>query len=298
MMDDYYKFDEVKIDEIKKAVPWMKDPRYFKRVKISPSAIVKMMTHAQSGVDKGTRRGGKPIEVMGLLLGRPDVSDPQCLIIADAQALPCEGFETSVVANDESVTNYMIDLGEINEETRNEHFCGWYHTHPFDLDVNSHCYLSNTDISTQIQWQRAEDPYGNPYLAIVIDPLRSIAKGRPELMAFRTYPPEYTHTNLNELPDGTVEYNDKVRIAKYGVCWNRYYALEISYYMSDLSASTLNILKNNFLWMNTFTDASCLTNTGTGILTTTLHDIIITTLFIINHYLYSMLNVLCRYSRK
>ena len=56
--------------------------------------------------------------------------------------------------------------------SRKERFCGWYHTHPFDLDVNSHCYLSSTDISTQLLWQRNEDPHGNPFLAIVIDPLR------------------------------------------------------------------------------------------------------------------------------
>ena len=67
---------------------------------------------------------------------------------------------------------------------------GWYHSHPFDVEVNSHCFLSSTDVATQLHWQRAEDRNGNPWLAIVVDPLRSLAKGRPELMAFRVYPPE------------------------------------------------------------------------------------------------------------
>lgn len=53
-------------------------------------------------------------------------------------------------------------------QTRKERFMGWYHSHPFDVEVHSHCFLSSTDISTQLSWQRAEDPHGNPWLAIVV----------------------------------------------------------------------------------------------------------------------------------
>ncbi len=188
-MDKFYAFDDAKVEAVRKQKLWMPDPKYFKRVKISPS------------VEKGTKKSGKPIEVMGLLLGRPCTEDPHCLIISDAQALPIEGFETKVVADDVDVINYMIELGDSLEISRKERFCGWYHTHPFDLDVHSNCFLSNTDLSTQLQWQRAEDPHGNPWLAIVIDPLYSLAKGRPEMMAFRVYPPEY-NAPANETPDG------------------------------------------------------------------------------------------------
>lgn len=55
------------------------------------------------------------------------------------------------------VCKYVLNLrvkDEMNEQTRKEKFCGWYHTHPFDVDVHSNCFLSNTDISTQLQWQR------------------------------------------------------------------------------------------------------------------------------------------------
>jgi len=68
--------------------------QYFKRVKISPSAATKMMMHAQSGVDKGVAQGSNPIEVMGLLMGRIDIDDLNCLIIHDACPIPAEGFET------------------------------------------------------------------------------------------------------------------------------------------------------------------------------------------------------------
>jgi COP9 signalosome complex subunit 5 len=63
----------------------MKDPTYFKRVKISPSASIKMMSHCQSGVDKGIKNNGNPVEVMGFLLGHPDSEDPHAFIISDAQ---------------------------------------------------------------------------------------------------------------------------------------------------------------------------------------------------------------------
>ena len=249
--DQNYFIDDNRLEAIRSQKAWMQDPRYFNRVQICPSATIKMMMHGQSGVEKGIKQNGKPIEVMGLLLGRPDTEDPHSIIISDAQALPIEGFETRVIADDENVLNYMIELGESNELSRKERFCGWYHTHPFDVDVHSHCFLSNTDITTQLQWQRSEDPHGNPFVAIVIDPLRSLAKGRPELSAFRVYPPDY-QPPMNQTPDGTLVADDRVRVEKWGACWNRYYKLDTSFYMSRIASTTLSILKNNFLWHNSF----------------------------------------------
>lgn len=255
--DKYYSHDDERVEAVRSSAPWMQDPTWFKNVKISPSATIKMMMHGQSGVERGIKKGGKPIEVMGLLLGRPDTENERTIIISDAQPLPIEGFETSVVANDDETLQYMFALSDINEISRKERFCGWYHTHPFDVDVNSNCYLSSTDLSTQLMWQINEDRVGNPWLAVVIDPLRSLAKNCPELMAFRAYPPEFT-APLNETPDGTYETVDKVRIEKWGVCWSRYYRLNVSYYMSSLAQSVLGSLKNNFLWQNAFSSTPML----------------------------------------
>ena len=254
-MESIYNVNDEKLDQIRQMKPWMTNPRYLQSVKISPSAVIKMMLHGQQGVDKGIQKSGKPIEVMGLLLGRPDVNDPTCIIISDSQALPIEGFETKVVADDENVINYMIELSDSLELSRKENFCGWYHTHPFDLDVSSNCFLSNTDITTQLQWQRSEDPHGNPWLAIVIDPLFSIAKNIPELMAFRVYPPDYAPA-LNETPDGTLVKDDKIRVAKWGACWNRYYKLDICYYMANHSKCLLGNPRDKFLWQNSFSSAN------------------------------------------
>jgi len=71
------------------------------------------------------------------------------------------------------------------------------------------------------------------------------------MMCFRTHDPSYSPP-LNECPDGTIEADEKVRLQKWGICWNRYYRLDISYYMSSLAQNTLGILKNSALWMNSF----------------------------------------------
>jgi len=210
---------------------------------------MKMMTHCHSGVEKGVKKGGNPIEVMGLLLGRPDPQTPRTLVVTDVFPLPIEGFETRVIADDGDVINHMIALGESLEHTRKEKFMGWYHSHPFDVGIHSHCFLSQTDISTQLQWQRAEDPHGNPFLAIVVDPLRSLAKGHPELKAFRAYPPEYTNPIPNQCPDGSIINEEQLRLEKWGSCSGAYYELQVEYFMSTGARNVLSLLNRNFLWM-------------------------------------------------
>jgi len=248
-LDSRYHFDEKKLGNLRKEAPWTKDPKYFKSCSISPSAVMKMMMHCESGVRKGIDKGGNPIEVMGLLMGRPDHDTPKTLVITDAFPLPIEGFETRVIADDEDVVNHMIALGECLERTRKEKFMGWYHSHPFDLGDHSHCFLSQTDLSTQLQWQRAEDPHGNPFVAIVLDPLRSIHRSTPELKAFRAYPPEYNSPTTNECPNGTVEASEQTRLEHWGSCWNRYYELDVEYFMSSTARGILEQLTQDYLWM-------------------------------------------------
>ena len=56
---------------------------------------------------------------------------------------------------------------------------GWYHSHP-----GYGCWLSGIDVGTQAIQQQ----YQEPFLAIVVDPHRTIAAGKVEIGAFRTYP--------------------------------------------------------------------------------------------------------------
>lgn len=212
--------------------------------------------HCQSGVTKGIKKGGNPIEVMGMLMGRPDPNTPRTLVVTDAFPLPIEGFETRVVADDSEVVNHMISLGDCLENSRHEKFMGWYHSHPFDLGDHSHCFLSQTDLSTQLQWQRAEDPHGNPFVAIVVDPLRSIHTGTPTLKAFRAYPPEYNSPVENECPSSEVILEESKRLELWGSCWSRYYELGIEYYMSSHARKVLGSLTEDYLWMRTLTATS------------------------------------------
>jgi COP9 signalosome complex subunit 5 len=236
----FYAHDVAALQKLKTEAPWMKDPKHFTMVALSPTAILKILRHCQSGVEKGIAKGGNPVEVMGMLLGRPDPTSAGRLIVTDAFPLPIEGFETRVVADDENVVNHMIALGESLEQTRGtaERFMGWYHSHPFDLGPHSHCFLSQTDLSTQLQWQRAEDPHGNPFVAIVVDPLRSTHFATPELKAFRAYPPEYAPPVDGECPDGSVEAMEQQRLELWGSCWNRYYEL-VRYNLHTLDGSIL-----------------------------------------------------------
>ena len=199
---------------------------------------------------------GNPIEVMGILLGRPDPLTPQTLVVTDAFALPIEGFETRVIADDEDVVKHMISLSESLEATRKEKFMGWYHSHPFDLGPHSHCFLSQTDLTTQLQWPRAEYPHGNPFVALVVDPLRSMHTQQPELKAFRAYPPTFNSSTPHECPDGKVQASEQLRLEQWGSCWNRYYELGVEYYMSSTSRHVIvQGLTQDSLWMRTLVRA-------------------------------------------
>ena len=101
------------------------------------------------------------------------------------------------------------------------------------------------------QWQRAEDPHGNPFVAMVVDPLRSFHLQKPEIKAFRAYPPEYNSLVPNECPDGSIQPVEQLRLEQWGSCWNRYYELEVEYYMSSTSRSILEQLTQDYLWMRT-----------------------------------------------
>lgn len=81
-MDSIYAYNEQEQTELRNAKPWEKDQHYFKEVKISAVALLKMVLHA--------RRGGN-LEVMGLMQGRVEGS---AFIVMDSFALPVEGTET------------------------------------------------------------------------------------------------------------------------------------------------------------------------------------------------------------
>ncbi|GMH54488.1 hypothetical protein TrRE_jg10907, partial [Triparma retinervis] len=251
-MDDLYKIDPEGLKKLRKDKPWCNNVKYFKSVSFTPGATIKIMAHCQSGVTKGlSSPSGSPIEVMGLMTGRPSLSlgpDNPTIVITNAYPLPIEGFETRVIADDAEVINYMIRLGEMLEETSEEKFCGWYHSHPFDVGLHDHCYFSSTDLSTQLHWQRSEDGHGNPWLGVVVDPLRSLALGTLTVAGFRAFPPEYKNPSPQTCPDGRDVAAKEDRLAMWGVCYDRYYKLETAHHMSSLGGTVMGGLNREFKW--------------------------------------------------
>ncbi|CAH8499957.1 unnamed protein product [Schistosoma margrebowiei] len=232
-IDEYFKYD-VKIHQsIVNAKPWEKDPHYFKWIKISAVALLKMLIHARSGGN---------LEVMGLLIGKVA---HQTMIVVDSSPLPVEGTETRVNAQAEAY-EYMTTYKEVVARVgRTENVLGWYHSHP-----GYGCWLSGIDVSTQLTNQT----YQEPFVAIVIDPIRTISSGKVNLGAFRTYPVGYRPPD-----DGPSEYQSipMDKIEDFGVHCKHYYSLEVSHFKSVLDKRLLDSLWNKY-WVNTLSSVSIL----------------------------------------
>lgn len=233
--DQIYKYDAAKHQAILQAKPWTKDPHYFKHVKISAIALLKMVMHARSG--------GK-LEVMGLMMGKVDGST---MVITDTFALPVEGTETRVNAHVEAY-EYMVEyLSLIKQVGRQENALGWYHSHP-----GYGCWLSGIDVSTQMLNQE----YQEPWLAVVVDPTRTVSAGKVEIGAFRTYPKGYKPPDEGPSEYQTIPIS---KIEDFGVHCKSYYPLEISYFKSSLDSTLLDKLWNKY-WLNTLSSSPIFTN--------------------------------------
>ena len=123
-------------------------------------------------------------------------------IVMDAFALPVEGTETRVNAQAEGY-EYMVEFAQTSKQVRErtvlfqisflvlsvcgnfsstaaphtqvgrlENVVGWYHSHP-----GYGCWMSGIDCNTQMLNQQ----YQEPFLALVIDPIRTAAAGEHSL---------------------------------------------------------------------------------------------------------------------
>lgn len=89
-----------------------------------------------------------------------------------------------------------------------------------------------------------------PYwVAVVVDPLRSLAKQCPDFGVFRAFPPSYTPANENECPDGKVIDDSNARQIRWGLGYNRYYAMKCKYFISSVGNSMLETMSRSFLWI-------------------------------------------------
>ncbi|KAG8222720.1 hypothetical protein J437_LFUL001890 [Ladona fulva] len=95
-----------------------------------------------------------------------------------------------------------------------------------------------------------------PFVAIVIDPVRTISAGKVCLGAFRTYPKGYKPPNEEPSEYQTIPLN---KIEDFGVHCKQYYSLEVSYFKSSLDRRLLDSLWNKY-WVNTLSSSSLITN--------------------------------------
>ena len=119
-----------------------------------------------------------------------------------------------------------------------ENAIGWYHSHP-----GYGCWLSGIDVNTQMQNQKFQDPF----VAVVVDPNRTISAGKVDIGAFRTYPENYTPPSHGESEYQSIPLN---KIEDFGVHANQYYPLEVQVFKSTLDAELLGLLWNKY-WVNT-----------------------------------------------
>jgi COP9 signalosome complex subunit 5 len=131
-----------------------------------------------------------------------------------------------------------------------ENVLGWYHSHP-----GYGCWLSGIDVNTQMMNQQ----YQEPWLAVVIDPVRTASTGKVTVGAFRTYPANYQPAASGS--DAQYQSIPLNKIEDFGVHANAYYALEVSYFKSSLDTHLLDLLWNKY-WLNTLSTTPHLTNQG------------------------------------
>jgi len=137
----------------------------------------------------------------------------------------------------------LLNLFQVN---RLENAIGWYHSHP-----GYGCWLSGIDVSTQMLNQN----YQEPFVAIVVDPVRTISSGKVCLGAFRTYPKGYKPPNEEPSEYQTIPLN---KVEDFGVHCKQYYALEVSYFKSALDRRLLDSLWNKY-WVSTLSSSSLTT---------------------------------------
>ncbi|KAI5855598.1 Mov34-domain-containing protein [Durotheca rogersii] len=227
--------------------PWKENPHYFRHVRISAIALIKMVMHARSGGS---------IEIMGLMQG---YADGDTIVVTDAFALPVEGTETRVNAQ-EGANEYMVQYLQLSRDqgSRQENAVGWYHSHP-----GYGCWLSGIDVETQ----KIQQLVNEPFVAVVIDPDRTISAGRVDIGAFRTYPNDYRPVSFAEHPPAPLSSGSSsvppAKAEDFGAHASRYYSLEVSHFKSTLDSSLLELLWSKY-WVQTLSQNPLLTNRDFG----------------------------------
>lgn len=236
-----YYFDEAEQHAIHRAKPWASDPGHFTTVHISAVALIKMAMHARSG---------GALEIMGTLQGKLAAN---AFIITDTFPVPVVGTETRVNAVAEGyefMVGYQSQCGAVG---RRENVVGWYHSHP-----GYGCWLSGIDVETQ----RINQQYQDPFLAIVVDPVRTQSAGKVELGAFRTYPTGYVPPDAAGVAGGASGDYQSIpsnKVEDFGVHCQQYYSLDVRFFQSTLDGGLLDGVWNRY-WAASLSSSPLVSN--------------------------------------
>ncbi|KAH0868585.1 hypothetical protein HID58_075607, partial [Brassica napus] len=233
--DNIFHYDGAAHAKVLKEKTWATNPNYFKRVQISALALLKMVVHARSGgtIEIWVLCRGKQMAIRSLLW-----TLLLCLLKELRLGLMLRPMRMSTWLNIHQ-TNKLAG--------RLENVVGWYHLHP-----GYGCWLSGIDVSTQMLNQQ----YQEPFLAVVIDPTRTVSAGKVEIGAFRTYPEGHKISDDHVSEYQTIPLN---KIEDFGVHCKQYYSLDITYFKSSLDSHLLELLWNKY-WVNTLSSSPLLGN--------------------------------------
>ncbi|OHT17650.1 COP9 signalosome complex subunit 5a [Tritrichomonas foetus] len=207
---DYFtiKFDDFVVP-FRTNGPAKTDSHYFKDVYINPRTLLNMINHSLSSQK----------EIMGFLAGH---FKDQSYIVTDAVALPIEGTETRVIADDGAIWKAIQHFDDMHLLGRPEDQTGWYHSHP-----GLWCFFSAIDVRNHRLNQQAR---GGCFAGLVIDPINTSSSGKLHLGAYTSIP----ETDVKEIPI------PKDVFFKYGQMANHYYELEIHFFKTKTDERVLN----------------------------------------------------------
>lgn len=218
-----YFFDENDHEKVIEKVVKNRDKIVFRKVNISYIAAMKMLDHAIRG---------KNFEIIGYLIGH--VCD-DIMYVLDTFEIPIKGTDSRVEVaaglEGAKIMEMTVANYEMNAKIGKTHpYIGWYHSHP-----GFGCWLSEIDVRTQRDLQMVN----KTWLAIVVDPYKSIKDNMIDLGCFMLGTPE---------ADMEVKPNLPTEWAKsFGNTEKKYYQLTHKYFCSGKEKEVFDLMaKNNW----------------------------------------------------
>ena len=107
--------------------------------------------------------------------------------------------------------------------------------------------------------QVAQQQFSDPFLAVVVDPDRTVNSGKVDIGAFRTFPTGYVPQNGAGGAGGGQTAVPLDKAAEFGAHADRYYPLEVSHFKSSLDTQLLELLWHKY-WVQTLSQSPLFTN--------------------------------------